>query len=77
LDRWIHLDVEVVLNKPGEPDGAVRLWVDGSLILDAPGIVLRGDDKTSLIGVLAGAGYRRLPEAPGLLRISPLDIAWK
>ncbi len=77
LDRWIRLDVEVVLNKPGEPDGAVRLWVDGSLTLDADGIVLRSDDKTSLMGVLAAAGYRRSPETPGLLRLSPLDIAWK
>jgi hypothetical protein len=37
----------------------------------------RSDDKTSLTGVLAGAGYRRSPETPGLLRLSPLDIAWK
>jgi hypothetical protein len=77
LDRWIRMDVEVVLNKPGEPDGAVRLWIDGSLTLDATGIVLRSDDKTTLTGVLAGAGYRRSPDTPGLLRLSPLDIAWK
>jgi hypothetical protein len=77
LDRWIRMDVEVVLNKPGEPDGAVRLWVDGSLTLDATGIVLRSDDKTWLTGVLAAVGYRRLPETPGLLRLSPLEISWK
>ena len=77
IEGHLRIDVEVVLNKPSEPDGAVRLWVDGSLTLDADGIVLRSDDKTSLMGVLAAAGYRRSPETPGLLRLSPLDIAWK
>jgi hypothetical protein len=76
-DSWISVEQEIVLNAPGESNGIARLWIDGALVASNESLSLRKDAKTLLGGVLAAVGYRHLPEEPGTLRLSPLEIAWR
>ncbi len=76
-DQWIRVEQEVVLNEPGRDDGVVRLWIDGSLVVEDHRLVLRNDANTLLAGILASVGYGRAPDAPGMLRLSPFGIAWQ
>lgn len=76
-ERWVLVEQEVVLNAPDQANGVARLWIDGTLIVDDQGLQLRKDGNAVLAGVLAIAGYRRAPAQPGMLRLSPLEIAWR
>ncbi|MEI9898954.1 MAG: polysaccharide lyase [Hyphomicrobium sp.] len=76
-ERWVKLEQEIVLNEPGKENGHARLWVDGTLSVDDPSVPLRGDADTLLTGILATVGYHRTQAAPGMLRLSPFEIAWR
>ena len=76
-NRWIKIEQEIVLNDPGQPNGLVRLWVDGELIGTSDRVPLRLDDKALLTGVLVAIGYEREPASAGMLRLSPIEIGWR
>lgn len=42
---------EVVLNRPGAADGAIRLWLDGRPVLEATGLTLREDASVRVEGL--------------------------
>jgi len=75
--RWIRVDQEVTLNEPGQSNGTARLWIDGALVVEDKRISLRNSADIALAGVLVAAAHRRLPDDPGMLRLSPVDIAWR
>jgi len=75
--RWIKVDQEVTLNEPGQSEGTARLWIDGALAIEDKRIGLRSGADILLAGVLVTAAHRRLPDEPGMLRLSPIDISWR
>jgi hypothetical protein len=77
VNRWVKIEQELVLNEPGQENGVVRLWVDGTPVIDDARVPLRESTETILEGVLAVAGYQRVPDTPGTLLISPFEIAWR
>jgi len=75
--RWIKIEQEVVLNAPGQADGAVRLWSDGKLVSEQGRQTLRSDEKSAISGVLAEILYLPEPDKAGMLRLSPFEMAWR
>ena len=76
--RWVRIEQEIVLNAPGQTDGVARLWLDGDLKAESTSVVLRKDANAAILGVLADIGYTRSsPAQPGILRITPFEMAWK
>jgi hypothetical protein len=73
--RWTKIEQEVILNDPGQMNSTLRLWVDGSLIVEDQRVELRKDDKVMLSGVLVAIGYEQAPPPDGVLRLSPIEIA--
>jgi hypothetical protein len=55
--KWTRLEQEVVLNKPGRKDGALRIWVDGVQVIDKSQMMLRENDQVVFGGVQADAHY--------------------
>jgi hypothetical protein len=47
---WVRIDQEVALNTPGQKDGQLRLWVDGSLMIDKRSITFRNKSDVTLAG---------------------------
>jgi hypothetical protein len=76
--RWVQFDQEIVLNKAGAADGAIRLWVDGALVVDNTALELRKSEAASLRGVLAWIGYAREPAGPpAAVRLTPFALSWR
>jgi len=75
--RWSRIEQEVILNAAGNPDGVARLWIDGALVAENSRLDMRANAATSLQGILFTIGYARLPAQPGLMRVSPVEIAWR
>lgn len=76
LDRWVDVEQEVILNNPGAEDGVVRIWLDGSLVIDAPGVYYRGAPEATLSGVLAEIAYARTSSDPQTLQLSTFLLGW-
>lgn len=49
--RWHHLIQEVVLNRPGNEDGIVRIWLDGEPAGEAVGLRMRDVSSLRLEGI--------------------------
>ncbi len=52
-NRWVQVSQEVVLNSPGQADGAIRVWLDGRLVLEHKGLALRRQQESRIKNVLA------------------------
>lgn len=50
--RWVDIDLEVVVNDPGERNGQARLWVDGRPVVEQRDIVYSTEDDGPLEGGL-------------------------
>jgi hypothetical protein len=81
--RWVRLEQEVVLNRPGASDGVLRVWVDGAMKLESRNLAFRDKDDQSLKGVIADVHYGRpdlswapAPKTANLL-MSPFDLRWR
>ena len=62
--QWVALEQEVVLNTPGQKDGAVRVWADGALRFEKSGLVLRDSADARITGAAAEAlAYGAAPSA--------------
>jgi hypothetical protein len=77
VNGWTKVEQEVVLNDAGQANGRARLWIDGTLVADDQRVQLRSGATTFLTGILAAASYRRVPDIPGSVQISPFEIAWR
>ncbi|MGF1515556.1 MAG: polysaccharide lyase [Elainellaceae cyanobacterium] len=49
--EWTRVEQEVTLNRPGEADGRIRLWINGDLAVDEAGLTFRTDDALRLDGL--------------------------
>ena len=86
LGRWVRIDQEVVLNTPGQDDGAVRLWVDGTLRTQLPKAVLRHSADVGIQGVMADVYFGgqvydgRVSEGKALkdeqVQLTPFELRW-
>ena len=79
--RWLHVDQEVILNTPGQPDGTVRLWFDGKLETEVKAAPLRPDDTISIAGVagdvfFGGSGTGGHAKADTTIWLSPFELRW-
>ena len=82
VGRWVHMEEEVVLNTPEQPDGQLRVWVDGELRLRHDDITYRNVDSLGIDGVMADIFYGgKTAEwaAPNdtLVRLTPFLLAWR
>jgi hypothetical protein len=77
--QWIALEQEIVLNTPGQKDGAVRVWVDGALRFEKTSLVLREGADVKISGVAAEA-LSHSPAGSGArdrkLWFSSLELRW-
>ncbi len=54
LDRWYTLEMQIVINTPGQADGVLRIWIDGRLARELTDIPYRG--PTTLAAIAAKGG---------------------
>jgi len=76
---WTTLEQEVILNTPGAQDGALRIWVNGSLALEKTNLALRKNGDDVVTGVLAEVLLRpRLRSDPKQTAIwmTPFEVRW-
>lgn len=50
--RWQRLELEVVLNRVGQDDGVLRVWLDGKAVLEHRQVVFRTRDDLLLDGIM-------------------------
>jgi hypothetical protein len=78
--RWSELEQEIVLNTPGKPDGVLRVWQDGRLIVQRTDILYRTSPSLTLSGVLAetvgGAPADEAKRGPQTLWLTPFELRW-
>jgi hypothetical protein len=57
---WDQVELECLLNTPGQANGLLRLWVNGVLRIERLNLQLRGPTPTSINGqgILTGSTYR-------------------
>lgn len=48
---WHRLEQTVILNRPGQEDGRVQVWLDGRKVLDRSGLTFRSTDDLKIEGV--------------------------
>ncbi len=49
---WHHLEQEVILNQPGQANGEIRVWLDGTQVLNKEGLIFRTTAQLKLEGIL-------------------------
>ncbi len=77
--RWVAVDQEVILNTPGRNDGVVRVWLDGSLVIENRSVAFRTDEETGVRGVLAEVAYTRQPaqsDPNAKIAVAPFEFRW-
>ena len=57
LGRWFRVSQEVVLNAPGQSNGALRVWIDGDLVIEREGLSIRNNAQTVLGQLKANVHY--------------------
>jgi hypothetical protein len=80
--KWTRVEMEVILNEPGKPNGTIRAWIDGKLVDERFDVLWRRDEMQGLQAVAGSihhtgsAGWMPSP-ADTRLRISPLELRLK
>lgn len=77
--RWVKLEQEIVLNTPKKADGTLRVWVDGSLVIERSDIVYRTKPEVAMSGVAADVFFSEDGGAPKdtVVRLSPFELRWQ
>lgn len=80
--RWAQVEVEVVLNTPGERDGILRVWIDGELKVDRRNAQLRDAADVVFDGVAAEIVYGTGEPVTAArrdmrVRLSPFELRWR
>lgn len=78
---WARIDQEIVLNTPGQEDGSIKVWVNGTLKMRRDELAFRSNPKTVLNGVAitvayAGSRAETTAEKPGTIDVSTFEIRW-
>jgi len=47
-DRWFHLEIMVKMNTPNEPDGELRMWVEGKEVFTRTDLRWRATEKVAV-----------------------------
>lgn len=80
--QWTRVDQQVVLNRPGQADGIVRVWFDGNLMLEKRGMVVRRKPDSHVLGVGSTVAYtgREVPKAAdgsdAVVDVTPYVVRW-
>jgi hypothetical protein len=78
--RWTELEQEIVLNTPGKPDGVLRAWQDGRLVMEKTDVVFRTNASGALAGVLAetvgGTQSGDPKRGSQKIAITPFELRW-
>jgi hypothetical protein len=78
--QWAELDQELVLNTPGQKDGIIRVWQNGSLVAERKDVIFRVRPSASLAGVMAeiagGEGAGGKPDSQKIL-VTPFVLLWE
>ncbi len=77
LGRWVKIEQEVKLNTPGQPDGVMRVWIDGALTINDAGLTLRDSAQSVLSGVVSDIGYAWTLGTVETIRLTPFVIQWQ
>lgn len=80
--RWKRLEQEVVLNTPGQKDGAIKVWVDGRLVINKAQVMVRETANVVFAGVQAdvhygGADTSFVAPKDTVLRLTPFQLRVK
>jgi hypothetical protein len=80
--HWVTLEQELVLNTAGANNGEVRVWLDGTKVVEKKELKVRGDDASGINGVDATVGIAGNPKdvAAGdhaRLKISAWEFGWR
>jgi hypothetical protein len=81
--RWVRIDQEVILNKPGAENGTLRLWVDRTLVGELSNFVMRQSPDTKIELVQAAAYFgSSATNTDGLaakderILMTPFELRW-
>ena len=77
--KWIRLEQEIVLNTPGRKDGSIRVWVDGTLVVDKQHLMLRDNDAVDVCRragrhALRRRGFVVLRTKDAKIRLTPFEV---
>jgi hypothetical protein len=81
--RWVHLEQEIVLNRPGARDGILRIWVDGDLKLEKSNLAFRDKAGQGFKGIIGNVHYGRADQVVAVagkdtaIRLSPFELRWR
>lgn len=79
--KWTELEQEVVLNTPGQADGALRVWQDGNLVFEKKNMQFRSKPSVNVSGVLAETAAGEVPagtrRGPQKIWLTPFELRWK
>lgn len=50
--RWVEVEVETILNAPGESDGLIHLWIDGKPEIFVKGVKFRKSGRVPVGGLM-------------------------
>ena len=80
--EWVRLEQEVALNTPGQPDGVLRVWLDGRLVADRRNMMFRADEATSIAGVtvdvhFGGQGPGGAAPKDSYVLLTPFEVRWR
>lgn len=50
--RWTTVELEIVPNTPGKPDGVARLWIDDGAVIEQHGVVFRTQASDGPLGLM-------------------------
>lgn len=77
--QWVRVETEIVLNDPGQPNGILRVWVDGKIVDERFDLAYRKDELQSLQAIVGDVHNLRQGEwaaspVDTSMRISPLEL---
>ena len=81
--RWVHVDQEVNVGEPNQPNGIYRLWIDGQLKVEDINLIWRQDDSVGLNGAWADIGYQsfggieRKSNSESSIKVTPPRLSWE
>lgn len=75
-NRWVHVDQEILLNKPKGQPGTYRVWIDGVLKASNMRMIWRDDDQMRIAGVHSDIVYQGAKPAQ-VLRLTPPVVGWR
>ncbi|MGQ0455736.1 MAG: polysaccharide lyase [Hyphomicrobium sp.] len=75
--RWVRVNQEVEINAPGKKSGAVKVWIDGVLGVEAKGLKMRASPQVVFTGVTGDTGYEERPGKAAAVKFSPFVVQWR